>query len=204
MGYCGRRNWGPLFWEPRADKFYPFKAWSRSEYSHACSIHCREFHPCLHFYLLGPFTFIFCSVITILLKITPVHHSRHWFSSSLQSVRKLHCKPYGQLDIKQDPRWQMVAAVSSYLLCGSCLSLTPNDQPAVTTGCSHAVDGQFRTSEPVHSIQSERVLQWNRFERAQSWPEKYEKCYLSLPSLSVSVTRAIHLTAVSSCGLDVC
>ena len=109
MGYWGRRNWGPFFffffffffWEPRADKCYPFKAWNRSEYSHACSIHCREFHPCLHFYLLGPFTFIFCSVITILLKITPVYHSRHWFSSSLQSVRKLRCKPCGQLDIKQ-------------------------------------------------------------------------------------------------------
>ena len=60
-------------WEPRADKLYPFKAWSRSEYSQACSIHCREFDPCLHFYLLGPFTFFFWSVITILIKITSVH-----------------------------------------------------------------------------------------------------------------------------------
>ena len=27
----------------------PFKAWSRSEYSHACFSHCQEFLPCPHF-----------------------------------------------------------------------------------------------------------------------------------------------------------
>ena len=27
VGYCGRRNWGPHCWEPRADKYPPIKAW---------------------------------------------------------------------------------------------------------------------------------------------------------------------------------
>ena len=46
-------------WKPRTDICSPFKAWSRSEYSHACFAHCQEFLFCLNSYLHGPFTFIF-------------------------------------------------------------------------------------------------------------------------------------------------
>ena len=52
-GYCGRRNYGPLCWEPRADKCCLFKARSRSEYSRACFSHCQEFP--------GPFALILFS-----------------------------------------------------------------------------------------------------------------------------------------------
>ena len=37
----------------------PFKAWSRSEYSHACFTHCQGFLPWTNFYPPGPFTCIF-------------------------------------------------------------------------------------------------------------------------------------------------
>ena len=37
----------------------PFKAWSRSKYSHACFTYCQRFFPGSNFYLSGLFTFIF-------------------------------------------------------------------------------------------------------------------------------------------------
>ena len=37
----------------------PFKAWSRSGYSHACFTCCQGFLPLTNFYLLGPFILIF-------------------------------------------------------------------------------------------------------------------------------------------------
>ena len=43
---------------PRADKCSPFKAWSRSEYSHAYLAYCQECSPCSDFYFPCPFTFI--------------------------------------------------------------------------------------------------------------------------------------------------
>ena len=46
---CG--NQCPLCWEPRADKCSPVKAWSRSEYSHACFACFQFFFPCSIFYL---------------------------------------------------------------------------------------------------------------------------------------------------------
>ena len=39
-------------------KGFPFKAWSRSEYSHAYFIYCQEFLSGTDFYLPGPFAFI--------------------------------------------------------------------------------------------------------------------------------------------------
>ena len=39
---------------------FPYNAWSRSEYSHACFVYSQEFLPCLNFHLLGLVTFI-CS-----------------------------------------------------------------------------------------------------------------------------------------------
>ena len=34
---------------PAADKCFPFKSWSRSEYSHECFAHCQIFLPCPNF-----------------------------------------------------------------------------------------------------------------------------------------------------------
>ena len=42
-------------------QLHPFKAWSRSEYSHACFAYCQELLPCFYFYFPSPFTFIFMS-----------------------------------------------------------------------------------------------------------------------------------------------
>ena len=47
-----------LVYEPRADTYSSFKAWNRSEYSHACFTHCQEFLPCPNFDLGSQFTFI--------------------------------------------------------------------------------------------------------------------------------------------------
>ena len=41
VGYCKSKTSGQLCSEPRAVKGFPFKAWTRSEYSHACFSHCR-------------------------------------------------------------------------------------------------------------------------------------------------------------------
>ena len=42
-----------------------FRAWSRSEYSHACFAYCQEFLPSI-FYCPSPFTFIFLSCSWVL------------------------------------------------------------------------------------------------------------------------------------------
>ena len=51
VGYWGRRNQGPLWREPRANK-------RSTRNSHACFAHCQEFRNCRIFDLPGPFTFI--------------------------------------------------------------------------------------------------------------------------------------------------
>ena len=55
VGFCGRRNLGPFYWELWADISSPFKALSRSEYSDVCFAHCQEFLPCPSFYRPGLF-----------------------------------------------------------------------------------------------------------------------------------------------------
>lgn len=41
VGYCKSKTSGQLCLEPRAVKGFPFKAWTRSDNSHACFAHCR-------------------------------------------------------------------------------------------------------------------------------------------------------------------
>ena len=56
--YSERRNYRPNWWESSAHRW--LKAKSRSDYSHGlCFTYCQGFHPWTHFYLPGPFTFIF-------------------------------------------------------------------------------------------------------------------------------------------------
>jgi len=43
---------------------FPFKAGSRSEYSHACFTCCLRFLACPNFYLVGSFTYTFHSLLS--------------------------------------------------------------------------------------------------------------------------------------------
>ena len=60
-------QWGPADAEvvvpsvetPEADKCSPFKAWSRSEYSHACLVSARHLFLVLNLFVPGPPTFMF-------------------------------------------------------------------------------------------------------------------------------------------------
>ena len=58
VGYCGRRNLDQSVENPEL-KCFPFKAWSGSEYKHACVTYCQGFLPWTVFCLPGQFTFIF-------------------------------------------------------------------------------------------------------------------------------------------------
>ena len=49
---------GPFCWEPRTDRCSPFKAWSMSEYNHACLTHCQKFLTWPNFYHPGPLCFL--------------------------------------------------------------------------------------------------------------------------------------------------
>ena len=64
--YSGLRN---FCWEPKSDICSPFKAWSRSEYSHACFAHWHEFLPCLNLCFFGQFTSFFSSFFLQILSL---------------------------------------------------------------------------------------------------------------------------------------
>ena len=60
VGVMQMQKLRPLCWEHRAvNVFFPFKAGSRSEYSHTCFTCCLEFLACPNFYLSGSFTYTF-------------------------------------------------------------------------------------------------------------------------------------------------
>ena len=76
---------------PSIDQSSPSKAWSRSEYSHACFAHCQVFLHCPNFDLPGPFTFFFP-----LFKSSPYFRERErergwgwgWFRTPMRAIIK--------------------------------------------------------------------------------------------------------------------
>ena len=93
------KNWGPLCWEPRAVKFSPFKAWSRSKYSYACFCNCQEgFYSsvwyCDNTHLPSPFT-MFSKIVSpyFSFKCRKISGQWHWqiMKSRLQTWSK-HCR----------------------------------------------------------------------------------------------------------------
>ena len=54
----------PFRLRTQCNKYSPFKAWCRSEYSHACFAHYQECLLCLNFYFLGPFIFISFQILS--------------------------------------------------------------------------------------------------------------------------------------------
>ena len=72
-GLLRTQKWISVSFEnPGPTKCCPFKAWNRSECSHACFVCCQEFLPCTNFCLFGPFILIYIYIYNYFFKSSPL------------------------------------------------------------------------------------------------------------------------------------
>ena len=82
----------PLCWEPRAVKFSPFKAWSRSKYSYACFSDCQEgFHSSVWYLSSQSIYHVFQNCFTFFKKCRTISGQWQIMKSRLQTWSK-HCR----------------------------------------------------------------------------------------------------------------